>query len=106
MTIEADLRPEDRKIVLDILRAYLPATAAIFVFGSRAVGATKRASDLDLAIDAGGPLSHLQVSNLAEAFEESDLPYKVDIVDLHQVSDTFKEIIGKDMKALDMTEVV
>jgi uncharacterized protein len=103
MTPEIDIRPEDHKIVLSILRAYLPATASVFVFGSRAVGRTKRASDLDLAIDVGGPLSQTQASNLAEAFEESDLPYKVDIVDLCQVTETFKDLIGKDMKALGLT---
>jgi uncharacterized protein len=101
---EIDMRPEDRQIVLDILRAYMPATAAVFVFGSRAAGAAKRASDLDLAIDIGGPLSHMQASNLAEAFEESDLPYKVDIVDLYQVTGTFKDLIVKDMRALNLTQ--
>lgn len=105
MTPKIDIRPEDHKIVLIILRAYLPATASVFVFGSRAVGKTKRASDLDLAIDVGGPLSQIQSSNLAQAFEESDLPYKVDIVDLCQVTETFKNLIVKDMKALGLNEL-
>ncbi len=33
---------------------------------------------------------------MPDAFEESDLPYKVDLVDLQSVSEPFKAIIERD----------
>lgn len=84
-----------------ILCDALPANAQAWVFGSRATWKTKRSSDLDLAIDAGRPLTRRESGDLAEAFDESDLPYKVDLVDMHTVSPTFKAIIERDMVRLE-----
>lgn len=87
------IRPQDLAIVRGVLRLYLPAGAKVCVFGSRARGTTKRAADLDLAIDAGRKLTQQEEMALSTLFEDSDLPYKVDIVDMCAVSDAFKEII-------------
>jgi len=98
------VRPEHRQIVRAVLRAVLPewppqsgrggaGKVKIYVFGSRARGTLKKAADLDLAIDAGRKLTPREEAELKEKFEESDLPYKVDIVDLHAVSDAFAKII-------------
>jgi predicted nucleotidyltransferase len=46
-----------RQQVLTILAANLPRDATVWVFGSRATGRARRYSDLDLAIDAGRPLT-------------------------------------------------
>ena len=69
-----DLTPEQKSIVLDILRAYVPRHE-VWVFGSRIKGTSKPYSDLDLAISS------------------SDLPWKVDIVDWATTQDTFRRII-------------
>ena len=99
MTTKICIRPHDFKIARDILNEVLPASGSqIFVFGSRATGTLKRASDLDLAIDLGRPLTQLEQSNLAEKFEESDLPYRVDVVDLQTVQPYFKVIVEKTMR--------
>lgn len=97
------IREEDLAIVVGILRAHLHGGAQVFVFGSRANGKPRRASDLDLAFDLGGPMAHILMSDLREAFEESDLPYKVDVVDLHAISESFKAQISSELKPLDMT---
>ena len=96
MTAPIDIRPVDLAIVQDILRAVLPATAKVYVFGSRALWTTKDGSDLDVAIDVGRRLTREESLDLADAFEESDLPYKVDVVDLHNVSESFKAIVDRD----------
>ena len=101
MTFPIDIRSHDLSIVQQILRATLPPHAKVCVFGSRATGKTKRSSDLDLAIDAGRPLTQNENFALGDAFDESDLPYKVDLVDMHNVSETFKAIIERDMVALE-----
>ncbi|KAA6405077.1 nucleotidyltransferase family protein [Candidatus Tokpelaia sp.] len=87
------VRPEHRLIICAVLRAVLPEEAAVYVFGSRAGGTLKKAADLDLAIDAGRKLTLQEEIALSEKFEDSDLPYKVDIVDLCAVSAAFAKII-------------
>jgi uncharacterized protein len=100
MTNSITIRPQDRNIVRDILEVGLQVPEkSIYVFGSRAIGTSKPAADLDLAIDIGHPLSHEQLSMLADAFEESDLPYRVDLVDLQSVEPNFRLIIEKTMRA-------
>jgi type I restriction enzyme S subunit len=94
MTVRIDLSPEHRKIVLDLLAKDLPRGAKVWVFGSRATGRARRYSDLDLAIDAGRRLTLDETAILREAFEESDLPYRVDIVDWHAIEAGFRKIIA------------
>ena len=93
MTGRIDVSPEHRRIVLDLLAEYLPKAGKVWVFGSRATGRARRYSDLDLAIDAGRRLTLDECAILAEAFEESDLPYRVDIVDWHAIDDRFRSLI-------------
>jgi predicted nucleotidyltransferase len=94
-----DITPQELTLVQDILRAQIP-TAQVWVFGSRAKGTTRRGSDLDLAIDAKRKLTASETSVLAEAFDEAPLPYRVDLVDTHGISATFKAIIERDRVGL------
>ena len=94
-----DIRPDHLAIVQDILRAHLPAGFKVWVFGSRANWTTKDSSDLDLAVEGAAKLDHKSMSRLEVAFEESDLPYTVDVVDLKAVSSGFRQIV-KDQRVL------
>jgi predicted nucleotidyltransferase len=96
VTAAIDITPEHRQLVIDILREYLPSDVAVWVFGSRATGRARRYSDLDLAIDAGRQLSFDETGALSEAFSDSDLPYRVDIVDWRLVGDDFRRLIAAD----------
>jgi type I restriction enzyme S subunit len=93
---QIDLDEPYRALVLEILTAHLPNGAKVYVFGSRAREKARRMSDLDLAIDAGRRLSTDERVVLREAFSESDLPFKVDIVDWQAIEDPFRELIDKD----------
>ncbi len=104
MSQPVDIRPVDLAIVHKILRDVLPHDVRVWVFGSRAQWTTKDSSDLDLAIDAGRALTRKEESALSDAFEESDLSYRVDVVDMHNVSDSFKAIIERDKVALPKAE--
>jgi predicted nucleotidyltransferase len=88
------------RIVRDILRAHLPASAWVRVFGSRATERARRYSDLDLAIDAGRRLTSDKATTLREAFEQSDLPYRVDLVDGHAIDERFRHLIAAERVAL------
>jgi predicted nucleotidyltransferase len=102
MTREApciDMRPEHLAIVRDILSGCVP-DREVWAFGSRARGTAKPYSDLDLAILGDAPLSLDVSAILAEALSESDLPYKVDIVDWAATGDSFRDIIRRDKVVL------
>lgn len=66
-----------------------------FVFGSRVKGHTKPLPDLDLCIKSN--CSSTLLRKLQDAFEESDLPFKVDIVIWSDLSDSFRSHIEKDL---------
>jgi uncharacterized protein len=89
-----DIPPKHRHLILTIARAALPAGAKLWVFGSRATGRARKYSDLDLAIDAGRRLTLDESARLGEAFSESDLPYRVDIVDWHAAEERFRRVIA------------
>ena len=93
MTARLALTDMERVTVLEILHAHLPAETKIHVFGSRATGQCKPWSDLDLAIEAPTPLSLSTLASLAEAFDESSLRWKVDLVDRRTVSKEFGAMI-------------
>lgn len=76
-----------------ILAAHLPPDVRVDVFGSRAKGAAKPFSDLDLVLEGDAPLPLSLLAALAEAFDESALPWKVDLVDRLAVTDAFGAII-------------
>ena len=100
MTATLDIRDDHAAILRRVLRQHLPAGARAFVFGSRAHGGARRYSDLDLALEWDRPLGLDLIGRIAEALSESDLPYKVDIVDLATVDPAFRTRIATECVAL------
>lgn len=88
-----DLRPEHLKIVRRILEGLVP-DKTVWAFGSRVEGGAKDHSDLDLAIVSDTALSIDEIGRLREAFAESDIPFRVDIVDTASVSGKLKDRIA------------
>lgn len=96
-----DITPEQRAIIIALLNKHLPRTTA-WVYGSRANWTSRPESDLDLVVFLAPKQAHA-VSNLREAFEESDLPFKVDLFVWDEVPKAFHEAIKRDHVVL--TEV-
>jgi uncharacterized protein len=69
-------------------------------FGSRVNGAAKNYSDLDLAVVGSGKLSDDTLRRLKEAFEESDLPFRVDVLDWHATSPSFQKVIEEQYEVI------
>jgi type I restriction enzyme, S subunit len=90
-----DIRRDQWQIVRDILQKNVPQHD-VWAFGSRAKWTAKPYSDLDLAIISDKPLSLAVGAALAEDFSESDLPWKVDVVDWATTSESFRQIIERD----------
>ncbi|GHU61541.1 hypothetical protein FACS189445_3670 [Spirochaetia bacterium] len=79
-------------IILDILAAYVP-DGEVWAFGSRYRGTAKPYSDLDLAIIGNEKLSARLLGDIRDAFEESNLPFRVDALDWNSLSKEFQAII-------------
>lgn len=90
-----DIRPDHWKIVRNILRKHVPQYE-VWAFGSRATWKAKEFSDLDLAIITDQPLSLDVSASLNDDFSESDLPWKVDVVDWATTSASFRKIMERD----------
>ncbi len=87
--------PEEWRIVRSLLRKYLPE-CAVWAFGSRAKGRPEAYSDLDLLIVGEEPIGIARLAELAEAFSESDSPWKVDLLDWSEAIGSFREILRKE----------
>ncbi len=90
-----DLAPDHLDIVDRILGEYVP-DCEVRVFGSRATWTAKDYSDLDLVVVDEGPLDWRTMGRLSEAFEESRLPMRVDVLDWHSIPDRFQKEIERD----------
>ncbi len=86
------LKDEELTLVQQILGDIAPH-CEVWAFGSRVNGTPKPFSDLDLVLINHEAISLDVRANLVEAFSESDLPWKVDLVDWHSISPQFRQII-------------
>ena len=86
-----DITAEQRKTVLALLARHLPNTTA-WVYGSRVKWTSRPESDLDLVVFAK-PEQERRVSDLREAFEESNLPFRVDLFVGDEVPEQFRKTI-------------
>lgn len=91
-----DIEDAHADILQNAFKKHLSNGIHVYAFGSRANWQAKRASDLDLAIDANDALKR-NIGNLEEELSLSDLPYKVDIVNLNSISDSFRKAIMPDL---------
>ena len=83
-----DLTPAQKALVCKIVDAHLERQR-VRVFGSRAQHRAKPFSDLDLLV-LGEPLGPGLRGALEEAFDESDLPFRVDIAEAAALSPEFR----------------
>jgi type I restriction enzyme S subunit len=72
--------PAEWTIVRAVLARHVPGRE-VWAFGSRARRTARRHSDLDLAVIAVAPIPNAVLAAMAEDFSNSDLPWKVDVLD-------------------------
>ncbi|OIP40670.1 hypothetical protein AUJ95_04320 [Candidatus Desantisbacteria bacterium CG2_30_40_21] len=87
-----DVTAKQLCIIKEILQKHVP-DCEVRVFGSRYRGTIKDYSDLDMAIVGDAKLDCIVIDNIKEAFSESDLPFRVDVLDWHAISPEFKGVI-------------
>lgn len=83
-------------VQLEIVRALLAKRLPdieVRAFGSRVTGRARSRSDLDLVVVAGAPVPALALAELRADFEESDLPFKVDVVEWRDLPGSLRDEI-------------
>lgn len=89
-----------RTRALDRLRAMVLAAlrqhdGEVYLFGSCARGEERSRSDIDIGILPRGDVPSSFFAELAEAIEESTIPYDVEIVDLRRVGSDFLDEVRR-----------
>lgn len=94
-----DLPSEQLNAVKRILAKHVPF-CEVRAFGSRVQQTAKKWSDLDLVVVGSAKLEGTTLSDLKEAFEESTLPIRVDVLDWYAISPNFQSVINEGYEAI------
>jgi uncharacterized protein len=95
------LGDKDKQEIKDIVFTYIdPAEYRVSIFGSRATDLARKYSDIDIGIEGSIPVSGRVMSDIKSAFEDSNISYRVDVVDFNQVTPKFRQIALKKVISL------
>ncbi len=89
-----DLTVSQRKEITSLLKFYLPNTE-VWAYGSRVNFTAKSHSDLDIVAFAS-PEQEMAIHDLKEAFDESDLPFRIDLFIWDEIPKRFHNNIKKE----------
>jgi predicted nucleotidyltransferase len=89
------LSDDDKQILFKVLS---DKASLFYAFGSRVKGTQKQFSDLDLV--HMGDLSELEIADIKEQLENSNISIKIDVVNYNDCSDGFKAIIDAEKVSL------
>ena len=98
-----DLDPKDRETILALLQEHVPG-CEVRAYGSRAKWTATATSDLDLAVIGAESVGSLALYKLREAFEESYLPFSVDVMDWGAMPGGFRQEISQEYVLLQPPE--
>jgi len=99
-----DISPEQLNTVKNILKEHMPEYE-VWAFGSRVTWTAKDYSDLDLALVGDKKISISKLRQLEDAFQESDLPFRVDVLDWNMIDDEFKKLIKEKYEVINKPKV-
>lgn len=86
----------------ELVRPMSQLGAKVYVFGSRARGDHQQFSDLDILIEPGEEDIKSSLLLIKEKLEESNFPYKVDIVLFSDLATSYRENVLMDRKLISL----
>lgn len=89
------IKDEEKRKITEVIKALIP-NVMIYLYGSRARGTFKQGSDIDIALDAGKQIPRIDVGEIKDMLNASNMIYKFDIVDLYSIPKEMKTIILKE----------
>ena len=75
----------------EIIAFFRDEDIRVVLFGSRARGDNHPAADVDIGIIPSGELDNTRIALLHEKIEALNIPYKVEVVNLAEVSKSFEK---------------
>ena len=94
VAVHIQVSPQHLSMIKDLLHTYIPNTP-VWAFGSRVKGAARPSSDLDLVAFIGEEQKP-RLSELKEALEESNVPFRIDLHSWNELPDVFKHTIEQE----------
>ncbi len=81
------ISPSELNIIIDIFKRFCDSNKfSVFAFGSRTLPGYRKNSDLDLLLMAENNPSAQIVCEIRDEFEQSDLPFRVDLLIADELS--------------------
>jgi predicted nucleotidyltransferase len=95
------ISPDEEKIIADIIIKLAP-DCNVYAYGSRVRGTNRETSDLDLAFALldGARLPFTRLGDIKYAFCESDLIFRVDVLDYNGIEEHFRKIIDRERREI------
>lgn len=100
-----DLQAHYLQEIKNILQSHIP-NYEVRAFGSRIQGTANKNSDLDLVICANHPLKSTILWDLEEEFSESDLPFRVDVLDWEKLAESFQQKIAENFVVIQKQNIL
>jgi len=89
------VKEEYKRKIIALIHALVPEVE-IYLFGSRARGTEKPTSDIDLALKGEKQIDFYVLGEIKEVLLATDIPYKIDIVDVNNVSEELRAVIARE----------
>lgn len=94
LTRQIAIPAEHLRYLLEKIKLYIP-NATVWAFGSRVAWSHRPASDLDLAVHCDKQTAKKDIPKLNETLRESDIPFKVQILDFNRLPENMQANIKK-----------
>jgi len=99
--MEISIKNNDLKSIKEIISKFFNSKDyKLVIFGSRARRTARKFSDYDIGVIGRRAVPLWKMALVEEELEDSDLPYRVEVVDFALVSDDFKKVALKNFKKL------
>ena len=91
--MQIDVRPDHLEIIKNALKLHVPDRRVV-AFGSRVKWTARDTSDLDLCVMGDDKISFETLAALRNELSDSNLPYKVDVIDWASIAPDFRKIVS------------
>ena len=89
------LSQKEFEFLMHAFEPLMTAGARLYLFGSRARGSQQKFSDIDVLIEPE-TVSRAQISEISDSLEQSNFPYKVDMVMISELAEAYKSSVLND----------
>src|SRR5688572_6141714 len=90
--MKEQINPRYKAEILRAMEYHFPG-AKIILFGSRARGTHEEGADVDIAVDARKKVDRFELARARNTLDNLLIPLDIDLVDMHRISESFRDLI-------------